>query len=122
MGALDGKAALVTGGGSGIGLGCAVRFAAEGAAGTICGRTEERLTAAADTISGQVQTVVCDVTDEAQVEAAVAKSAEPTGTLDVVLASAGGSETIGPLPTIDADAFRRTIELNVTGTFLCIKH
>ncbi|HMQ28133.1 MAG TPA: SDR family NAD(P)-dependent oxidoreductase, partial [Acidimicrobiales bacterium] len=43
---IAGKAALVTGGGSGIGLGCAARFAAEGAHVTICGRSEERLAAA----------------------------------------------------------------------------
>ncbi len=119
---LDGKGALVTGGGSGIGLGCARRLAAEGAVVTICGRSEERLAAAKDQLEGDVHTVACDVTDEAQVVAAVAAASEPTGSLDVVVASAGGSSTIGPLTQVDTQAFRDTMDLNVVGTFLALKH
>ena len=119
---LDGKGALVTGGGSGIGLGCARRLAAEGAVVTICGRSEERLAAAKDELEGDVHTVACDVTDEAQVVAAVAAATEPTGSLDVVVASAGGSSTIGPLTQVDTQAFRDTMDLNVVGTFLALKH
>jgi NAD(P)-dependent dehydrogenase (short-subunit alcohol dehydrogenase family) len=119
---LDGKGALVTGGGSGIGLGCARRLAAEGAVVTICGRSEERLAAAKDQLEGDVHTVACDVTDEAQVVAAVAAATEPTGSLDVVVASAGGSSTIGPLTQVDTQAFRDTMDLNVVGTFLALKH
>lgn len=127
-GALAGRAALVTGGGSGIGLGCARAFAAEGAAVTICGRTQTRLDEGVEAINeaagghATVQAVVGDVTDEAQVQAAVAAAAEPTGGLDIVLASAGGSSTIGPLTQVDAQAFRDTMDLNVTGTFLALKH
>lgn len=125
---LAGRAALVTGGGSGIGLGCARAFAAAGASVTICGRTRSRLDEAVDVIAESVggdtpvQAVVCDVTDETQVRAAVAAAAAATGGLDVVLASAGGSSTIGPLTQIDAQDFRDTMDLNVTGTFLALKH
>jgi NAD(P)-dependent dehydrogenase (short-subunit alcohol dehydrogenase family) len=119
---LDGKGALVTGGGSGIGLGCAQRLVAEGAAVTICGRSEERLAAAAAEIDGEVRTVACDVTDEEQVKATVAAATEATGTLDVVVASAGGSSTIGPITQVDTQAFRDTMDLNVVGTFLVLKH
>ena len=119
---LDGKGALVTGGGSGIGLGCARRLAAEGAVVTICGRSQERLDAAVAELAGAVRSVACDVTDEAQVQAAVAAAAEPTGTLDVVVASAGGSSTIGPITQVDVQAFRDTMDLNVVGTFLALKH
>lgn len=126
-GGLEGAGALVTGGGSGIGLACAARFARDGAAVTICGRTQEKLEAAAEEIraaapEATVAWIVADVVDEGQVQAAVAKAAEPTGRVDVVVASAGGSETIGPIHTLDADAFRRTLELNVLGTFLVLKH
>jgi NAD(P)-dependent dehydrogenase (short-subunit alcohol dehydrogenase family) len=119
---LDGKGALVTGGGSGIGLGCAQRLAAEGAVVTICGRSQERLDAAVAQVDGDVRAVPCDVTDEEQVEAVVAAAAEPTGTLDVVVASAGGSSTIGPVTQVDTQAFRDTMDLNVVGTFLALKH
>ena len=77
-GNLDGKAALVTGGGSGIGLGAARRLAANGAHVTIAGRTEARLAEAVTEIAADaapgatVQYAVCDVTVEDDVVAAVA--------------------------------------------------
>ncbi|HKE73956.1 MAG TPA: SDR family oxidoreductase [Acidimicrobiales bacterium] len=127
MGVLDGYAALVTGGGSGIGLGCAVALAADGAAVTLAGRSEERLAAGAKTVEAArpgavVQTISTDVTDEDQVAAAVALASGPTGRLDGVVASAGGSETIGPITHTDVGAWRRTLDLNLTGTMLTIKH
>ena len=87
-----GASVLVTGGGSGIGLACAQRLAADGASVTLVGRSEDRLKAAV------------------------------TWTLDGIVSSAGGSETIGPITQIDADAWRRTVDLNLTGTMLTIKH
>jgi 7-alpha-hydroxysteroid dehydrogenase len=122
VGDLAGRGALITGGGSGIGLGCAARLAADGAAVTICGRSQERLDAALDTLGGSARAVPCDVTSEDDVQAAVAFAAEATGTLDVVVASAGGSSTIGPLTQVDTQAFRDTLDLNVVGTFLALKH
>ncbi len=128
MGGLDGMAALVTGGGSGIGLGCAQRFAADGAHVTIAGRTEPRLADAVKTIASgaapgvTVQYVVCDVTDESDVELAVERAAEPNGRLDILFACAGGSLHGGPIAASDAAAWRATVDLNLVGTFLCIKH
>ncbi|MFC6884041.1 MULTISPECIES: SDR family oxidoreductase [Actinomadura] len=118
-GALDGTSALVTGGGSGIGLACARRLAADGAAVTICGRTEERLAKAAAEIGARY--VVADVVDEERVEAAVRYAAEPAP-LRAVVHSAGGSTSIGPLRVLDTDAWRATLELNATGTMLVLKH
>jgi NAD(P)-dependent dehydrogenase (short-subunit alcohol dehydrogenase family) len=127
VGGLEGAAALVTGGGSGIGLGCARRLLVDGAAVTICGRSEARLQGAVAQLealraAGSVQYAVADVTDEDSTEAAVARALEPTGALDAVVACAGGSETLGPLTQMDTDAWRRTLELNITGTMLTIKH
>jgi NAD(P)-dependent dehydrogenase (short-subunit alcohol dehydrogenase family) len=125
---IEGYAALVTGGGSGIGLGAAKRLAVDGAHVTICGRTEERLAAASDEIRAvaadgvRVQHIVADVTTEDDVAAAVALAIEPTDALDVLFACAGGSLHLGPIAVSDTQAWRETIELNIVGTFLSIKH
>ncbi|WP_430330817.1 SDR family oxidoreductase [Rhodococcus sp. ACT016] len=129
-GAFAGRSILVTGGGSGIGLGIAQTLVAEGAHVAICGRSADRLSAAAEKIAaagafasgGSVTTVAADVTDESDVERAVARAIETTGRLDGVVACAGGNETIAPVTQLDTDAWRRTVDLNVTGTMLTIKH
>ncbi|MDJ0416724.1 SDR family oxidoreductase [Rhodococcus opacus] len=118
---------LVTGGGSGIGLGVATALAAEGVHVTICGRSEEKLTRAAEQITadnpaGTVDTITADVTNEDDVIRAVARASERTGRLDGVVTCAGGNETVGPVTQLDVDAWRRTVDLNVTGTMLTIKH
>jgi 7-alpha-hydroxysteroid dehydrogenase len=127
-GGLQGMAVLVTGGGTGIGRACAARLAADGAAVTICGRTEAKLEDAAKTIEasvghgGSVQTIVTDVTNEEDVRATVARAMEPTGALDGCVANAGGGGGIGPYHVQDTDEFIRILHLNVLGTMLCIKH
>ncbi|MGH9016701.1 MAG: SDR family NAD(P)-dependent oxidoreductase [Acidimicrobiales bacterium] len=128
MNGIEGRTALVTGGGSGIGLGTARRFAADGAHVTICGRTEEKLARAGDDIRASarpgatVQYVVADVTVEDQIRAAAARAAEPTGRLDIVFCCAGGAMHMGPLAEAEADSVRATVDLNLIGTFLSIKH
>ena len=128
MGSLDGYGTLVTGGGSGIGEGCAAALVRDGAPVTICGRTPDKLDAAAERLravagpGASVQPVPADVTDEEQVAAVVAKAAEPTGRLHGVVASAGGSLHMGPLVLADVAAVRATLDLNVIGTFLTLKH
>src|SRR4051794_11801216 len=94
-GGLDGRAFLVTGGGSGIGFACAERLAADGGTVTICGRSEDRLRGAADRLG--VRFVVADVTDEDDVRRAVDAAAEPTGALDGCVANAGGGGMLAPL-------------------------
>jgi NAD(P)-dependent dehydrogenase (short-subunit alcohol dehydrogenase family) len=125
---LTGRAALVTGGGSGIGLGSAKRLAAGGAHVTIAGRTEDRLRDAVRDIAtvaasgATVQYAVCDFTVEDDVRAAVALASEPASRLDILFACAGGSLHLGPIVDADVDAWRATLDLNVVGTFLSIKH
>ncbi len=116
---LKGTAALVTGGGSGIGLGCARRLAADGADVVICGRTETRLQQAAKELG--VRYVVADVTEEEQITAAVDAAASEFP-LRAVVACAGGTTSIGPIQQLDAAAWRDTLELNATGTMLTLKH
>jgi NAD(P)-dependent dehydrogenase (short-subunit alcohol dehydrogenase family) len=121
MASLDGMAALVTGGGSGIGLACAQRLAGEGAVVTICGRTEQRLADAAALIGGKCTYVVADIADEEAVAAAAEQAAASLGGLHIVVANAGGTQAIGPLALVDRAAFENDLAVNVTGTFLTIK-
>jgi NAD(P)-dependent dehydrogenase (short-subunit alcohol dehydrogenase family) len=128
QGALAGKAALITGGGSGIGLACASHLQRDGAAVTIVGRTPEKLEQAARALreragagSPPVQWHACDVTDENAVAAAVRRAAEPTGTLDIAVANAGAGAG-GPIFATSVDMWRYTLEVNLTGTFLTVKH
>lgn len=127
-GGLEGMAVLVTGGGTGIGAACALRCAADGAAVTICGRTESKLADAAKKIEtslghgGSIQFAVGDVTSEDDVMRIVAKAVEPTGGLDGCVANAGGGGGMGPYHVQDTDEFLRVLHLNVLGTMLSVKH
>jgi NAD(P)-dependent dehydrogenase (short-subunit alcohol dehydrogenase family) len=143
-GGLEGFGALVTGGGSGIGLATATRFALDGAQVTICGRTEEKLIDAVAAIdraaidraaidravaepgasptAPAARYVVADVTVEAEIAAAVADAAAPTGRLDILFACAGGSHHLGPMVDADVAAVRATVDLNLIGSFLSLKH
>jgi NAD(P)-dependent dehydrogenase (short-subunit alcohol dehydrogenase family) len=127
--------ALVTGGGSGIGLGTATRLVRDGAHVTICGRTEEKLATAVASLDdaavrlgaaggpvGTARYVVADVTVEEQIAAALAEAAAPRGHLDILFANAGGSMHMGPIVGADLEGVRSTVDLNLIGTFLCIKH
>lgn len=124
---LDGTAALITGGGSGIGLECARRLRADGAVVTISGRTEERLRAAAEELTGEqpdlpeVRWVVADARDESSVEAAVAHASEPLGGLHLAVASAGRGG-LGPIIATPLEEWEDVLATNLTGTFLLFKH
>ncbi len=128
MGSIEGHAALVTGGGSGLGEAAATRLAADGAHITICGRTEQKLVDAAERIGAAaapgvtVQHIVADVTVESDVEAAIEAATSTTGRLDGIFACAGGSTHMGPLAVAELAQVRATMELNYLSTFLTLKH
>ncbi len=127
MSTITGMTALVTGGGSGIGLGTARRLVADGAHVTICGRTPDKLVAAAEGLTpavgdgGSIRWTVADVTVDDQVAEAVAVAAEPTGRLDILFANAGGSNHMGAFVDAEPEALRLTLEQNLLSTMLCIK-
>ena len=127
-GNLAGYSVLVTGGGTGIGAGCAKELVADGAAVTICGRRQEVLDEAAEKIAaaaafgGSVQVVTGDVTDEGSVKEIVAEALKPTGKLNGCIANAGGGGMIYGYENMDTEEFIRVMNLNVLGTMLCVKY
>ena len=123
MGQLDGKVAIVTGGGSGIGKGIARAYAEEGCAVVIAGRNDQRLDAVAEELRATGSTIVpipTNVTDEAQVKALFAQTMERFGRLDIVVNSSGAFDG-GPIDEISLDAWNNVIGANLTGPFLCIR-
>jgi NAD(P)-dependent dehydrogenase (short-subunit alcohol dehydrogenase family) len=120
---LDGKTALITGAGSGIGRQVGLRFAAEGARVVFSDRNLEAATAAAAEVSGGIG-LEMDVTEEASVEAAFSTIQAQNLQLDVVVANAGvqlfGQDA--QIADLELDVWQRTIGVNLTGTFLTLKH
>ena len=117
--------ALITGGGSGIGLACARSMLADGAAVMLAARNADRLAASADDLrtefpGAEVSTVACDVTDEASVEAACSVAAT-AGRLAIVVANAG-TGSAGPFHLTSLDDWNQVLGTNLTGAFLTMKH
>jgi NAD(P)-dependent dehydrogenase (short-subunit alcohol dehydrogenase family) len=117
---LSGKTALVTGAGSGIGRSIAMTFAKAGARTVVAGRRLSELEDTARMIrnaGGNALCVTVDVTDEASVGALV----ERVGSLHIAV-NAAGILLGGPVDDMDADAFARVFQVNVTGLWLSMKH
>jgi NAD(P)-dependent dehydrogenase (short-subunit alcohol dehydrogenase family) len=117
---LAGKVAFITGGGSGIGRACAELFAQQGAKVILAGRRAEPLNAAANHINnsgGQAIAVACDVTNSAEVSAAIKTAADKFGNLTTIVNNAGvmfrGNAEETPEATWDL-----LIDINLKGTFL----
>jgi NAD(P)-dependent dehydrogenase (short-subunit alcohol dehydrogenase family) len=123
---LEGKTALVTGGGTGVGFGCARRLLEEGARVTLAARRVDVLEQAACRLraeidGAQVGIQRCDITVEDDVGAVVARAAAPDGHLDIAVANAG-SAAPGPILALKSEDWRYATDLNILGTALTIKH
>lgn len=116
---LDGKTAIVTGGGTGIGAAIAEVFAEAGAYVVVAGRSRDTIDAVAARIGGLA--VPCDVTRTEQVELLFARAAERTGRVDVLVNNAGMSGPVMPVAEMDLDAFRDCVEVNLFGALNCLK-
>jgi NAD(P)-dependent dehydrogenase (short-subunit alcohol dehydrogenase family) len=121
---LEGKRALVTGAGSGIGLAVAERFVTEGARVALLDRSAKALDTVVARLGSSVSAHQSDVTREDEVDDAVRQAVEAHGGLDVVVANAGvlDAERDNRADRLDADTWREIVDINLTGAFLTCKH
>jgi 3-oxoacyl-[acyl-carrier protein] reductase len=121
---LDGKTALVTGSGTGIGRAVAERFAREGARVVVADRNAATAQEAAGAIGPTARAVTMDISDEQAVADAFAAIERDGWAPDVVVANAGvqlfGQDA--KAADLDLEVWKRTLDINLTGTFLTVKH
>ncbi len=119
-GILADQVAIVTGGGSGIGLATALEMVRLGAKVAICGRSEHKLTAAKEQLDAiapnHARTFVCDIREPAQVEAFVKDVVGAWGRLDILVNNAGG-QFPSPAQHISPNGFLAVVRNNLVGTF-----
>jgi 3-hydroxybutyrate dehydrogenase len=126
---LQGKTAIVTGGATGIGLGIAQRFAAEGANVVIAGLDHSGPEAAAAevarTTGGQVLGIAMDVTDEHAVDSTVARAVQEFGGVDILCSNAG-IQIIGGIHDLAFSDWKKVLAVHLDGAFLttraCLRH
>jgi len=115
-GTLSGQVAIITGGGSGIGLATAREMVRIGAKVAICGRTAAKLEAAQAELGDACFAESCDIREPAQVESFVKQVKERFGTIDILVNNAGG-QFPSPAQHISPNGFLAVIKNNLVGTF-----
>jgi len=121
---LSGKVAMISGGSKGLGAALAKRFAAEGAAVSLCARNEaelERVVREIEANGGQALGVVADVTSEADMASWVAETRATLGPVDVLVNNASMLGQRLPIEQYSADVWRQVVDVNLTGAFLFAK-
>ena len=120
---LKGRTALITGGGTGIGLEIATTYARLGASVMLLGRNEERVQAAARSIEesgGRAAALKTDVRNYEEVNAAVQATIERFGTLDILINNAAGN-FVCPTSELSPNGWRTVIDIDLNGTFYCCR-
>lgn len=118
---LEGRAAVVTGGGRGIGASVAELLVREGAKVVVSARSTDEIESVAENLGGaenQVWAISCDVTDPEQVTALYRAALERLGQVDILVNNAGIADS-APLKSITLESWNRIMAVNATGTFLC---
>ncbi|SCZ62211.1 NAD(P)-dependent dehydrogenase, short-chain alcohol dehydrogenase family [Epibacterium ulvae] len=116
---LDGKVAVVTGGGSGIGEATAKVFADAGAMVIVTGRRLAPLQRVAAEIGGHA--IACDVSDQAQVRAMFKEALKFGRKIDILLNNAGGPGPIAPVADVDMSAWVECMNINLVGAMYCLQ-
>ena len=117
-GRFKGRAAIVTGGASGLGLAVAKRIVAEGGAVSIWDLNPDAL-AAARKETGAVHTVAIDVSDRIAVDRATGESVAALGKVDILVCSAGITGATAPIKDFPIDSWLRVMDINLNGLFYC---
>lgn len=120
MGQLQGKIAVLTGAGTGIGKATAVTFAREGAKLVLAGRRKELLDDVAKATGGLV--VVTDVAEEASVKNLFDTCVKEVGVPDILFNNAGVTGPVSSVEDMDMALFDETIAINLRGVILCLKY
>ncbi|MEM1206891.1 MAG: SDR family NAD(P)-dependent oxidoreductase [Acidobacteriota bacterium] len=119
---LEGRLAVITGGGRGIGAACAQFLAEAGASVVVAARSTDQIEAVADDLRGaghRAWGIPCDVADPESVDELARRSAEH-GTVDILVANAGIASS-SPVVRQELDEWNRIFAVNVTGVFLCTR-
>ncbi|HVZ45956.1 MAG TPA: SDR family NAD(P)-dependent oxidoreductase [Ramlibacter sp.] len=118
MSRFDSKVVAITGGGGGIGVAFTKRFAQEGAHVVVLDATESIVAAGVQAVEGRATGIVVDVGDETSVDNAFAQIQRRHGRLDVLVCGAG-VKSMGRVAEHDLAVWKRCIDINLTGLFLC---
>ena len=122
---LEGKIALITGGGSGIGKATSLLFAQQGAKVAVLDWSDDNASRTVEEIEqggGTALKILADVSQADQMQRAVQQITDAWGTIHVVFANAGINGVWAPLDEIEPDEWDRTLSVNLKGTFLTMKY